>query len=257
MNKVIILGCGPSAGVPLLGHSDGAFWGDCDPQQPKNKRLRASVYVEYQGVKFLIDTSPDMRQQLLNNHIYSIDCVLMSHFHADHCHGIDELRPIVFMRGRQPMPLYADQFTLSELKLRFSYLFHQPDSNYFKIVDAHNIVDSIDFNNATVMPIKQHHGAYTSLGYRFGDFAYSTDFNDLSDESIDKLQGLDLWIVDCLSRKANSTHNHLDLTLRWIERVQPKQAVLTHMTYDLDYDTLCRELPSHVRPAYDGMVLTF
>ena len=256
-NKVTVLGCGPSAGIPLLGHNDGPFWGDCDPSESKNKRLRASVYVEFQGLKILIDTSPDMRQQMLTQSLYTLDCVLMSHFHADHCHGIDELRPIVHGRGRQPLPLYADETTLKQLRLRFGYLFQPTDCNYFQILEPRTIDNNITFENVKITVIQQQHGPFTSLGYRFGNFAYSTDFNNLDEKALEKLQGLDVWIVDCLTRKPNSTHNHLDLTLQWIELVKPKRAILTHMTYDLDYATLCHELPDHIRPAYDGMIIEF
>jgi phosphoribosyl 1,2-cyclic phosphate phosphodiesterase len=258
MNQITILGCGPSNGVPKAGYAEGPFWGDCDPNNPKNERMRASVYVEYQGVRLLVDTSPDLRMQLLRNNIYDFDAVLLTHIHADHTQGIDDLRPLVFNRQR-PFPLYADKQTLTKLQQSLPYLFHKGEiASYPKILDAHLLSGTeIQIDNATVQWFEQIHGPGRSTGFRFGNMAYSTDFNYLDNKAIEALQGLELWVVDCLSRSPRHTHNHLSLALKWIELVKPKRAVFTHMDHDLDYETLKKELPPHIEPAYDGMVLEF
>ena len=258
-NYGIILGCGPSSGVPLVSKA-GGIWGDCDPLNPKNRRLRSSFYVRYGGVSFLIDTSPDLRQQLLQNDITTVDAVLMTHDHADHTHGMDELRPLFFARGKETIPLYGDSDTLQAIQQRFGYLFGGQDKMglYPAILTAH----PLSRENPTVMGqrihmIPQDHGSVTSYGFRFGGLAYSTDFCALSDGACAALENLDVWIVDCLSLTPHKTHLHLEQTLFYIDKIKPKRAILTHMNHSLDYGYLDRILPPHIRPAYDGMVVTW
>ena len=256
MTKVIILGCGPSSGVPLVGY-EGGYWGICDPNQPKNRRSRSSIYVEHQGISLLIDTSPDLRAQLLSNDIRHLDAVLITHDHADHTHGIDDLRPLYFCRGKKPFPLYSDGTTLRNLKSRFPYLMGEgPHSDlYPKLIDCHEIDGDFLIQGIPIQAFSQHHGTGQSWGFRFGKIAYSTDFSHLDEGVYDHLKDLDVWIVDCLSVDPKPTHLHLEKTLSLIERVKPRQAILTHMNHTLDYDTLRRHLPPSVLPAYDGMMV--
>jgi len=259
-NVLTILGCGSSGGVPLAGYPNGGFWGDCNPQNPKNRRKRSSCFVNYNGVKLLVDTSPDLYTQILENDISAIDAVLYTHHHADHTHGIDELRTLFFINGKKTIPVFANTRTLSELEKSFRYLIHPEDPKgiYPKILDLHPITEPFAIHEQKIHVIPQIHGGIESLGFRFGNVAYSTDFNNLSDHAIQQLQGLDIWIVDCVSREGpKPSHSHLELTLKWIDLVKPKQAYLTHMNYTLDYETLCKELPDYIRPAYDGLQITF
>lgn len=250
--KITILGCGGSGGVPMIG----GHWGDCDPKNPKNRRLRASVLVEEGDVSLLIDTSPDIREQLLQNNVQKLSAVLYTHAHADHCHGIDDLRTMNW-HMKAPIDIYGDAHTINEITQRFQYIFHpRPEvERYYKPALAPHVItmDPLEFPPLTVTPFEQNHGYMNILGYRIGNFAYSTDCKSLSDAAFKTLEGLDTWVVDCARRKEHPTHSHLAQTLAWIERARPKRAFLTHMGTDLDYTTLCKELPPHIRPAYDGL----
>lgn len=257
-NKVTILGCGPSGGVPLIGREAGGFWGACDPLHPKNKRMRASIYVEYQGKKLLIDTSPDLRQQFLTFGLHEVDAVLYTHEHADHTHGIDELRALFFSKKEKMMSVYGNQETLQRLQENFSYLFEGGEHFiYPKILEAHVISGVFLVDDTPIISFSQTHGIGTSVGYRFGNIAYSTDVTDFDEEAQRYLKNLDVWIIDCLSRDPKPSHLHLDSALNWIEKIKPKKAILTHMNASLDYETLKKELPSHIEPAYDGMLIDF
>lgn len=258
-NKFIVLGCGPSGGVPLI-TPDGPFWGDCDSQNPKNNRKRASLYVEYNGLRLLVDTSPDFRTQYLENHLRGLDAVLYTHAHADHSHGIDNLRPLYFFRDRRKIDIYLDQTTYQELSQSFHYLFHRGDLDiYPQILEAHVIAPpAFEIGQTHIRCFQQRHGPRGfSLGYRFGSVAYSTDFDDLDEAAVEALQGLDIWIVDCLSIQPKPTHLTLSQALKWIEKIQPERAYLTHMSPQLDYETLVRDLPPHIRPCYDGLTVEF
>lgn len=256
-----ILGCGSSGGVPRLG----GHWGDCDPDNPKNRRRRCSVLVERTGpggiTRVLIDTSPDLREQLLGEGVGRLDGVIYTHSHADHVHGIDDLRMIVFnMRAR--LPVWADPATQSALLDRFSYAFVQPEgSGYPPILDMNLIDGDTTIEGAggpiTFSPFEVPHGGMNALGFRVGDVAYLPDVADIPEDVWPRLDGLDCWIVDALRRDPHPTHSHLARTLEWIERVAPKAAVLTNMHIDLDYETVLAETPEHVQPAYDGMKLSF
>ncbi len=255
--KVTILGCGPSGGVPLVGN----IWGQCDPNDPKNRRLRTSALISHGEINLLIDTSTDLRQQLLNAEVKKVHGVFYTHDHADHVHGIDELRPLYFSHKEGPIPIYGNQDTIIKLERRFPYLFVEKSSVkrpdlYPEILHPYTI-DLQPFNvfGITVQAFEQDHGHSTTMGYRFDNVAYSTDVVSLDDGAFEVLQAVDTWFVDCLSRNPRPTHAHLDLALSWIERVKPKRAILIHMNQNLDYETLRKELPKGVEPAYDGMVV--
>ncbi len=245
--KLTILGCGTSGGVPRV---DG-FWGAADPTNPKNRRKRASVMVEEGDTTLLIDTSPDLREQLLTNNVSKIDAVLYTHDHADHTHGIDDLRFLAFSMG-QKIPIYGNQETLDILKQRFGYIFESKDG-YPAICDAHLIEKQKNFGTISVTKFDQRHGNNISLGYRFGDIAYSTDLNQLTDEAIEALKGVKVWVVDALRYEPHQTHSHVSQTLEWIDLIKPERAILTHMAWEIDYETLKSECPSNVEPAYDGL----
>jgi phosphoribosyl 1,2-cyclic phosphate phosphodiesterase len=261
MSKVVILGCGGSAGVPALSFSyPGGDWGECDPKNPKNFRTRCSIYVEYEGMHLLVDTSPEMRLQMTQNKIPAIDAVIYTHHHADHTSGMDELRSLYFSRPHQRIPIYSDPFIMEKLKTDFSYLFvdKKEGAIYPQVVEPFSLNGTTAIGSATIQSFQQGHGHLISMGYRFGSLAYSTDFNELDDNALKALEGVDTWIVDCAGRKGpRPTHCHLELSLSWIRKVNPRRAILTHMGPSLDYDTLTMELPSHVEPAYDGMVIEF
>lgn len=256
---VTILGCGSSGGVPRIGND----WGQCDPLNPKNRRRRCSLLVQRSGpdgvTNVLVDTSPDMREQLLGTDVSWLDGVLYTHEHADHIHGIDDLR-VVAINGRKRIQVWADQRTNENLEQKFGYCFTQPSgSEYPAICDAHLITpyEKVNVDGpggvVTALPFEQLHGNIRSLGFRFGKFAYSSDLHDIPNESLDHLKDLDIWVVDALRRTPHPTHFSLTDALEWIERIRPRRAVLTNMHVDLDYETLCKSLPAHVEPAYDGM----
>ncbi len=260
--KLTILGCGTSGGVPRIGNN----WGACDPSNPKNRRLRCSLFVERDGPRgrtaVLVDTSPDIRAQLLDAGVSVLDGVLYTHDHADHAHGIDDLRVVAF-NGRCRVDVYHDAATGQLLKQRFGYCFETaPDSDYPPILKAHDIEAGTPVTIAgaggpvEALPFRQIHGPGETLGFRFGGVAYSPDVSDLPEESLAHLQDLDLWIIDALRYATHPSHLSVEQALGWIERVRPRRAVLTHMHVDLDYETLRRALPDGVEPAYDGMVLT-
>lgn len=250
--KVTVLGCGTSHGVPRIG----GFWGDCDPSEPKNRRSRVSVTIEQDGHRILIDTTPDLREQLLKAEIGHVDAVFYTHDHADHCHGIDDLRGLYHAMGKQ-IPVYADARTLSVLKQRFDYVFAGAEG-YPAIANAHvlEVGSPVQIGPMQVDSYWLTHGPVQSVGYRVGKAAYATDFNAIPQSSETALENLDVWIVDALRRKPHPTHPHLDLTLSWIKQYKPKRSYLTHMAWDMDYQTLCDELPGHVRPAYDGLEIS-
>ena len=254
--SITILGCGGSAGVPILGN----YWGACNPDQPKNIRTRASILIQHAGKNIVIDTGPDFRAQLLRHDIRSIDAVLYTHSHADHAHGIDELRPLS-VQQRGPIDIYLNQETLSDLSHRFAYAFtpYPNQEIYRKIVTPHVIQSGHVFSclGLSILPLTQDHGFSTSLGFKIGNMAYSTDVVDFAPHVLETMHKIDLWIVDCGQMTPHKTHAHLDKTLEWIEKVAPKKAILTHMGTTMDYDTLKRTLPSHIAPAFDGMHLSF
>jgi phosphoribosyl 1,2-cyclic phosphate phosphodiesterase len=255
--RVTILGCGGSDGVPMLGGADGrGDWGACDPAEPRNRRTRASVHVAAGEAGLLIDTAPDLRHQLLVNGIARVTHVLYTHDHADHTHGVNELRRLARLRGGR-MPIHADADTLAGMHRRFAYAFEQPrGSPYPPILEGREIGRPFSVGGVRVRPFPQEHGyGQTTLGFRIGNFAYSTDTIGFSEDTFGLLEGLKLWIVDCFGESRHPTHAHWALTLSWIKRLQPARAVLTHMGAGLDYAATRRRCPPGVEPGYDGMVI--
>jgi phosphoribosyl 1,2-cyclic phosphate phosphodiesterase len=254
-----ILGCGSSGGVPrpALG------WGACDPNNFKNRRRRCSLLVQRQGpggtTTVLVDTSPDLREQLLDADVHALDAVLFTHEHADHSHGIDDLRPI-FIHRRQKIDAWLDEPTSRALHGRFGYCFMTPPgSDYPPIISEHRIVPgrplTVDGKGGpiTALPVLHDHGDIPALGFRFGDVMYSPDLSGMPDASADAMAGLDLWIVDALRHAPHPSHFSLNDALAWIARLKPKRAILTNLHADLDYEMLRQTLPAHVSPAFDGM----
>jgi phosphoribosyl 1,2-cyclic phosphate phosphodiesterase len=260
--KVTILGCGTSGGVPRIGNE----WGACDPNNPKNRRRRCALLVEQDGTegttRVLVDTPPDLREQLIDAGVGLLDGVLYTHEHADHCHGIDDLR-IVAYNARRRVDVYHSEATGEMLRQRFAYCFETPSgSEYPAVLNGHEIRsgEMVRINGAggviEALPFLQRHGSSDTLGFRFGTIAYSPDVSDIPEESVPHLAGLDVWILDALRYTVHPSHFSVDQALAWIERLKPKRAVLTHMHVDLDYEALAGQLPEGVEPAYDGMVLT-
>ncbi len=258
---VTILGCGSSGGVPRAGLG----WGDCNPDNPKNRRRRTSLLVERRGprgiTRVLVDTSPDLREQLLDAEVDWLDGVLYTHAHADHTHGIDDLRALVLYKKRR-VDVYLDAMTSQLLRGKFDYCFSTPPgSDYPPILNERRLVagQPVTINGEggpiEALPYMQQHGDIPSLGFRFGSLAYSCDLSDLPPDSIAALAGLDIWILDALRYRPHPSHLNLDQALAWVDRLKPRHAVLTNLHADLDYDVLRTTLPAHVEPAYDGIRL--
>jgi phosphoribosyl 1,2-cyclic phosphate phosphodiesterase len=260
--KFTILGCGFSGGVPRPGFG----WGACNPENPRNRRRRCSLLVERQGpgggrTRVLVDTSPDLREQLLDADVHHLDGVLFTHEHADHTHGIDDLRAL-FIRHKRRIDVYFDDSTARMMHARFGYCFKTPPgSNYPPILNEHRLAPAQPITIAgeggpvTAVPFLLDHGGVPALGVRFGTLAYSPDIKDVPPESLRYLEGLDVWILDALFYRQHYSHFSVADALSWIERVQPKRGILTHMHSDLDYDTLRAVLPPNVEPAYDGLTI--
>lgn len=260
--RITLLGAGSSAGVPRIGGD----WGACDPNEPRNQRSRGGLLVQqWQGepgdpleaTTVLIDTSPDLRAQLLAADVKRVDAVLYSHDHADQTHGIDDLRAF-YITHRARIPVYMDEVTRASLHQRFGYCFKSENGYPAILDDAGALTPGVPLRvsgpggSIQALPLAQDHGGVVSLGFRFGQAAYSNDVVALRQEVLSALTGLDLWIVDALRHKPHPTHAHLAQTLAWIGQVRPKHAVLTNMHIDLDYRTLAAELPPGVEPGYDG-----
>lgn len=249
--KVRILGCGTSTGVPRIGND----WGRCDPAEPRNRRTRSSVLVESEGQRLLVDCGPDLRQQLLAADIGRIDAVLVTHDHADHCHGIDDLRPLAQAKGG-PLPLHARPRDIERLEQRFAYAF-ATGKFYPPVVTPQPLGDRLRFGELDARFVEQPHGGMTSLGMRFDEgshsLAYAVDFNDFTDDMAALYQGVDVLIADCLTRTPHPTHAHLSAVLGWARDCGVGRLYLTHMGNGLDYRTLVGELPDWAAPAHDGM----
>ena len=255
--EVIILGCGSSGGVP---RGDGD-WGACDPAEPKNRRLRCSLLVRRHGpdgvTSVVIDTSPDLREQMLAARVRHVDAVLYTHDHADQAHGIDDLR-VFAARARRCIPTFMDAATRAALTHRFDYIF-ESRNGYPALLDARDLPPhgqpwSVDGPGGPipVVTFDQAHGPIRSVGYRLGSVAYSPDVSDLDDVAFEALAGCDLWIVDALRYTPHPTHTHLDRTLDWIARSGVRKAVLTNLHIDMDYNTLSMIVLPNVEVAYDG-----
>ncbi len=260
--SLTILGCGSSAGVPrpALG------WGACDPKNPKNRRRRCSLLAERKedgGItRVLIDTSPDLREQLIDANVDHIDAVFLTHEHADQTHGIDDLRSVV-LHQRKRIPVYLNRSTAEHILLRFSYCFVSPPGSGYPPILDHHAIEAGESRTVegkggpvTLSAFNLEHGSISALGYRIGDAAYTPDVNDIPQASWPFLENLDLWIIDGLRYTGHPSHFSVNDALSWINRFRPRRAVVTNMHSDLDYDVLRQSLPPHVVPAYDGMRLT-
>jgi phosphoribosyl 1,2-cyclic phosphate phosphodiesterase len=249
--KLRILGCGTSTGVPRIGND----WGDCDPTEPRNRRRRVSILVEQGGSNIIVDTTPDLREQLLDAGVATLDAVIWTHEHADHAHGIDDLRQVFHNRG-SPVPGYAADRCLNSLTRRFDYVF-EGKWGYPASVSPNLLAAPLAIGGITVSAVEQPHGGITSTGLHFEQsgkrIGYSTDYNDLTDDMIKLFEDVDVWVVDALRHAPHPTHNHLARTLDHIARVRPRRAILTHMDKSMDYRSLLDALPPHIEPGYDGM----
>ena len=251
--QITILGCGSSAGVPAIGN----YWGKCDPNNPKNQRLRSSILVKSDESQILIDASPDLRQQLLFAKIDYIDAVLITHAHADHIHGIDDFRYLNHLMNKH-IDLYAKSDVIDEIRKKFNYVFDDlvPEAKgfYYKPCLIPNKINSkFKIKDVEIESFQQSHGFCESTGYRMNNIAYSTDVVELNDHAFSKLYNLDLWIVDCLRFEPHKTHSHFDKTMEWINKLKPKKAILTHMNFEVDYDTISSMLPKNCFAGYDGL----
>jgi phosphoribosyl 1,2-cyclic phosphate phosphodiesterase len=258
-----ILGCGSSMGVPRVALG----WGSCDPQNPKNRRRRCSLLVERRnpqghGTRVLVDCSPDLRMQLLDAQVDWLDGVLITHEHADHTHGIDDLRPL-FVHKRRRVDVYLDEPTSRAMHARFGYCFMTPPGSEYppiatekRLVAGRPVAINGQGGPVEALPVLQDHGDIPSLGFRFGNVAYSADIKGLPDHSISALAGLDVWIVDALRKSPHPSHFNLDEALDWIARINPKRAILTNLHTDMDYAALREQLPPAVEPAYDQMTFS-
>ena len=257
--RLTILGCGSSGGVPRIAEG----WGACDPANPKNRRRRCSVLVERLGpagaTAVLVDTSPDLREQLLDVGVKRLDAVLLSHPHADHTHGIDDLRPLCLVMRRR-LDIYMNEATSLRVTDAFSYIFQIPSgSSYPPIAKELRLtagqVCHIDGPGGAIeaTPFDLEHGEVIALGFRFGGLAYTPDVKRIPEASLPFLEGLDMWIIDALRYRPHPSHFSLDDALEWIEKMRPRRAILTNLHTDLDYETLRAKLPANVTPAYDGM----
>ena len=257
--RFTILGCGSSGGVPRIGGN----WGACDPKNPKNRRRRCSMLVEREGpegvTRVLIDTSPDMREQLLQAGVGTLDAVVYTHAHADHCHGLDDLRMVV-INMRRRVTVWADDATADSLESRFDYVFRTPvGSDYPPILEMNRIRGTITVEGAggpvELQPFRVGHGNIDALGFRVAGLAYLPDAGEMTDDAWSAVEGLDIWVIDALRRTPHPSHSHLEQTLEWIARARPARAVLTNMHTDLDYEAVLAETPENVEPAHDMMVL--
>lgn len=249
--KVRILGSGTSSGVPRIGND----WGACDPNEPRNRRTRASILVEHGDTRILVDTSPDLREQLLAADIATVDAILWTHDHADHTFGIDDVRQIFHALGR-PVLGYARPATAAVLADRFGYVFQGRDG-YPATIDAHPLTDHLRIGSIDVRVVDQPHGSITSAGLRFeagnASIGYATDFNVMTAEMASLYEGVDLWIVDALRRRPHPSHPTVAQVLDWFSALRPRRAILVHMDQSMDYASLCAELPDGVEPGYDGL----
>ncbi len=235
-------------------------WGKCNPANPKNRRLRSSIYLKDETTGILIDSGPDLREQLLVSDIKKIDAVLYTHLHADHTDGVNELREINRLNNKA-LPIYGDEATIDSIYTRFDYAFQNIDLNkepLYHVILKQNIIkpyNNFNIDKLEIQPFSQSHGFMDTLGFRIGEFAYSTDAVSLNQEAFKVLKNCKVWLVGCLGLDAHPTHAGLEKVLEWAEIVNPAKMYLTHMSIGMDYDYLCRILPANIRPAYDCMVI--
>lgn len=254
--KVTILGSGASGGVPLIGNE----WGACDPNEPKNRRRRCSILIQSAETTLLVDASPDCRAQLLDAGVERLDAVIFTHAHADHIHGIDDLRWVNVAMGAV-IPAYGSEITLEQINTRFGYVFAPLDDkksrNYFykPCLDPIPVHDSARIGDLDIRFFTQDHGFSNTLGFRIGDFAYSVDVVELDEDAFGVLEGVRTWVVACLGPNPHPTHAHVDKVVDWVSRVRPERTWLTHMSHMLDYASLKTDLPNDIEPSYDGLVI--
>ncbi|MFO1036740.1 MAG: MBL fold metallo-hydrolase [Geminicoccaceae bacterium] len=251
--KVTVLGCGTSAGVPQIGCTCRV----CRSPDPRNKRRRCSIFIEVQGRRILVDTGPDLREQCLSAGIGAIDALLYTHAHADHVHGLDDLRTInnIIMA---PIQAYADEAVFGRIRERFPYVFlggNDRHGFWRPEITPHPFHGPFEAAGVEIVPFRQKHGRGESWGFRIGRFAYSTDTDGLDDAAFAALAGTEVWLVDALRDRPHPSHAHLDVTLHWIDRLEPKRAFLTHLNHEVDYATWAAKLPNDVLPAHDGLVI--
>lgn len=251
--RVTILGCGTSAGVPRVGGPGGkGEWGAASPADPRNRRTRCSILVQDQGKTVLVDTSPDVRSQLLAAEVERIDAVIWTHDHADQCHGIDDLRPFALRQGQ--IESWSDERTYGVLSRRFGYCFHAEGNGFYNPIYRHTVISGpFQAAGLPVVPFLQDHGTIPSLGFRFGAVGYANDVVMLPEESLQALEGVEVLIVDAMRYRPHPTHAHLDRALEWIERLNPRRAFLTNLHVDMDYVEVDRTTPAHVTPCHDGL----
>lgn len=258
--KIYVLGCGGSAGVPMIGgQGEQGEWGACDPREPKNRRMRSSIILEDDAKqRLLVDTGPDLRTQLINMNLARVDAILYTHAHADHIAGLDEVRGINRYIDH-PLDIYAEKNVLEELAQRFSYAFRpwRPPGFYAPVVVPHSIEleQTIEIKNFSIQTFKQNHGRIHTLGFRCQNMAYSTDVVHLEEYALSVLQGVDTWLVDCFQRPEHTAHANLDKVLEWHKLIKPRQTILTHMGSDMDWQWMKDNLPPDIQPAYDGMII--
>lgn len=251
--KVIVLGCGPSTGIPLITGG----WGSCNPNNPRNRRRRSSVLIQNKGKNLLIDAGPDLREQMLSAKISHIDAVIITHAHADHLRGLDDLK-FFAINQHQPIPVYGDLQTVASIEKGYSYAVQEKEKLYPPFLTLHILeTERVEIEGISVQIFKQNHGRIHSLGLRIGPFAYSTDFNTLDAKALNCLEGVKCWIVDCLRFLPHLTHSFYYNTLHYIQLLKPTWAFLTHMNEDIDYEAVCHILPLGVKPAYDGLIVEF
>ncbi|MDB5477962.1 MAG: fold metallo-hydrolase [Alphaproteobacteria bacterium] len=251
--RVVVMGSGGSGGVPYAGN----VWGKCDPANPKNNRTRPSIYVEKGETRVVIDTGPDFRTQINRiGTVPTLDAVLYTHMHFDHTVGIDDLRAFYVRAGKIPVEVYAAQETLDELLKRFDYVLRMATPEYPPIAHGNLLPDMLSVGELEIQSFDQVHGPMTTKGFRIGDFAYSTDVNELPPQSLEKLRGIKTWIVGTFPTD-EGTYNHAGLSQikEWVEILKPEMTYLTHLTSAGDYHDLCARLPDNIRPGYDGLEL--
>jgi phosphoribosyl 1,2-cyclic phosphate phosphodiesterase len=259
--KIIVLGSGSAYGVPVIGGD----WGDCDPKNPKNRRLSPSILIENGDKRILVDMTPDLRQQAERHNIRELEAVLFTHAHADHITGLFHMPMLMqYYKEGQNLPLYADDFTRDNIKKNWWYMFdpaikmdwYGAGRPFWEKVTP---LEKFSVGGLDITPFAQQHGRMSCMGYRIGNFAYSTDTSGFPPESEPMLEGLDVWLVECdryLSNNPNSTHSHLERTLGWIEKYKPKKAYLCHLNRTMDYDKISKLLPANVELAYDNLEFT-
>lgn len=251
--KATIMGCGSSLGVPAAGN----FWGKCNPENPKNYRTRSSLLLQSQSTTVLVDSTVDVRQHMNAYDIKHLDGIVYSHAHSDHINGMDDLRVISYNMER-PIEIYADHHTIDELHRRFDYVFHGGDNIYRPFMNS-NVISYGPHRIGDIRMdlFKQDHGTCATTGIRIGDFAYSVDVVDLDETALETLKGIKTWVIDAAGYKRDKavTHATLDRVFKWVDILGVEQTYLVVLTGMMDYDVLCEELPDHIRPAYDGLML--